>query len=88
MVTLRRNKNKMKSILDEDNEPNIYEWHMRMLEEAKNKHIPTFVNGVLASYKKMDTICLVLEEDSYMYDFVPDDRGNVIQLCFDKVTEY
>lgn len=75
-------------MLNENMEIGIYEWHMRLLEEAKNRHIPTFINGVLASYNMIEAICNILEDDSYMHDFVADDRGNIIQLCFDKVTIY
>jgi hypothetical protein len=74
-------------LTEENYNLSTYEWYKGILEEAKNRSIPTIINGVLVSYNKLETIYLLLENDLYMYDVIPDEKGKIISLCLDRVAD-
>ena len=54
-----------------------------------NRHRnPLSIDGRTASPYEIAEIICVCEESSYMADYVVDENGELVQICFDKVLHY
>lgn len=60
-------------------------WLHEELERAKKQGIPVHIEGQLCHYDSAEVLSEVLEEPTYMMDYVSDDCGKIIGICFDRI---
>jgi hypothetical protein len=53
--------------------------------EARRRGISISINGTIPSWNQPEELLLVLEEASYMKDYIGDDRGKIVQIRFDRI---
>lgn len=66
-------------------QPLAQNWITEEIELANRQGIPASVNGIPYDGTEETSLPLLLEQGSYMEDFVNDERGNIIQINFDRV---
>ena len=62
-------------------------WLQIELERAKEQGLTVQIEGETYKYSNSEELSYVLEEPTYMLDYVSDDEGKIIGICFDKVNE-
>ena len=55
------------------------------LENIRNRGITIFLNGIPSSPSAVTDVLFVNEEDSFMRDYVTDEKGVWKELRFDKI---
>ncbi len=61
-------------------------WIFTEINQAKNNGLLVMINGIYCNSKEeVDTMLLVREEESYMKDYMGDDKGKIIGIAFDRV---
>ena len=55
------------------------------LENIKNRGITIFLNGIPSSPSTVTDVLFVNEDDSFMRDYVTDEKGVWKELRFDKI---
>lgn len=61
---------------------------IQKLEQYETCGIPLSIDGRAVSPYEIAEIICVCEENSYMADYVVDENGELVQICFDKVLHY
>lgn len=64
------------------------DWVIHEMEEAKKRGLKVAVNGVNYSGLSREKLQMFLEESPYMMDFVGDERGHIVAINFDKITDF
>lgn len=62
-------------------------WLQDELERAKKLGLTVQIEGMPCKYNSPAEFSFLLEEPSYMLDYVSDDEGKITGICFDKVNE-
>lgn len=62
-------------------------WLQDELERAKKLGLTVHIEGQACKYTNAAELSYVLEEPSYMLDYVSDDEGRITGICFDRVNE-
>lgn len=62
-------------------------WLQVELERAKKQGLTVQIEGRTCKYNSTAELSYVLEEPTYMLDYVSDDEGRITGICFDKVNE-
>lgn len=62
-------------------------WLQIELERAKELGLTVQIEGRACQYNSPEALSYVLEESSYMLDYVSDEEGRITGICFDKVNE-
>lgn len=62
-------------------------WLRDELERAKTMGLTVQIEGRTCTYSSPDELLSILEEPTYMLDYVSDDEGKITGICFDKVNE-
>ena len=63
-------------------------WLYLLCDEAKKRGLKVAVNGVNYSGLSKEKLQMFLEESPYMMDFVGDERGHIVAINFDKITDF
>lgn len=67
-------------------EPSLAQnWIAEEIELAHRQGIPASINGVLYGSEADTSIPVMLEQGTYMEDFVNDECGNIVQINFDRI---
>ncbi len=53
------------------------------LRQYQKRGIRLLLNGKDSTPKAIEKACGIAEENSYMRDYIPDDRGRISQISFD-----
>lgn len=62
-------------------------WLQEELNRAKKQGLTVHIEGRSCQYQDPSKFFHVLEEPSYMLDYVSDDSGKITGICFDKLNE-
>lgn len=62
-------------------------WLREELKRAKKQGLSVQIEGRSCQYENPEEFFYVLEEPSYMLDYVSDDAGKITGICFDKVNQ-
>lgn len=65
----------------------IYNWISSEIDMAEQYGIPVNVDGIRYSSGEEDELFEVLEEATYMKEYLGDPSGKIIQINFDKVRQ-
>lgn len=65
-----------------------YEKMKEELEAYNEQGITLRLSGRRSSSSKIAHTCCIRECGSYMGDYVLDDQGKLVEICFDKVRKY
>lgn len=66
--------------------PEEINWVYREVSQAKNKGLLVMIDGICCeSLEEADHMLLIREEESYMKDYMGDDKGKIIGIAFDRV---
>lgn len=66
--------------------PEEIDWVFSEISQAKRRGLFVIIDGIYCeSLEQVDHILLIREEESYMKDYVGDDKGKIIGIAFDKV---
>lgn len=57
------------------------------LREYKNKNVNLLLEGRDSTPQEIVNACMVMEEGSYMREYVGNDDGAIIEIRFNKITE-
>lgn len=57
------------------------------LREYKNKRVNLLLEGRYSTPHKIASACVVMEEGSYMREYVGNEDGVIIEIRFNKITE-
>lgn len=61
-------------------------WVFSEINQAKMAGLSVMIDGIYCnSLEDVDHILLIREEESYMKDYMGDDKGKIIGIAFDKV---
>lgn len=60
-------------------------WLQDELERAKALGLTVHIEGRACVYVSTEELSYVLEEPTYMLDYMSDENGKITGLCFDKV---
>lgn len=60
-------------------------WLQDELDRAKKQGLTVQIEGKACQYQNPEKFAHVLEEPSYMLDYVSDENGKITGICFDKV---
>ena len=68
------------------NEREEIKWIFTEFNQAKSRGLFVMINGIYCnSQEEANHLLLVREEESYMEDYMGDDKGNIIGIAFDRV---
>ena len=68
------------------NEREEIKWIFTEFNQAKSRGLFVMIDGTYCnSQEEVDHLLLIREEESYMEDYMGDDKGNIIGIAFDKV---
>lgn len=62
-------------------------WLQDELNRAKREGLTVHIEGKICQYQSPEKFCYVLEEPTYMLDYVCDENGKITGICFDRVNE-
>lgn len=62
-------------------------WLQDELKRAKKQGLTVHIEGRACHYQNPEKFFHVLEEPTYMLDYVSDESGKITGICFDKVKE-
>lgn len=62
-------------------------WLQEELNRAKKQGLTVHIEGKACQYQDPAKFFHLLEEPSYMLDYVSDEDGKITGICFDKVNE-
>lgn len=57
------------------------------LREYKNKQVNLYLEGRDSTPQEIANACVIMEEGSYMREYVGNEDGIIIEIRFDKITE-
>lgn len=57
------------------------------LREYKNKQVNLYLEGRDSTPQEIANACMVMEEGSYMREYVGNEDGIIIEIRFNKITE-
>lgn len=61
-------------------------WVFNEISQAKSAGLSVMINGIYCnSLEDADHMLLIREEESYMKDYMGDEKGKIIGIAFDKV---
>lgn len=61
-------------------------WIFTEINQAKRNGLFVMINGNYCdSLEEVDNMLLIREEESYMKDYMGDDKGKIIGIAFDRV---
>lgn len=61
-------------------------WVFNEINQAKMAGLSVMIDGIYCnSLEDVDHMLLIREEESYMKDYMGDDKGKIIGIAFDKV---
>lgn len=61
-------------------------WVFSEINQAKKAGLAVMINGIYCnSPEEVENMLLIREEESYMKDYMGDDKGKIIGIAFDKV---
>lgn len=60
---------------------------LQFLEFVKQRNIPVVIDGNQCLYEEAELICSVFEDDSYMSDYIVNEKGYIAQVHLDKIQE-
>lgn len=66
----------------------VYERMRGDLEAYNEQGITLRLSGKRASSARIASVCCIRECGSYMGDYILDDTGRLVEICFDKVKKY
>lgn len=66
---------------------NNKDWVINEVQAAREKGIQVSVNGILYDFETPEEILYVVEEATYMPDYIGDEEGKIIQICFDRIND-
>ena len=68
------------------NEREEIKWIFTEFNQAKSRGLSVMINGIYCnSQEDVDHLLLVREKESYMKDYMGDEKGNIIGIAFDRV---
>ena len=68
------------------NEREEIKWIFTEINQAKSRGLSVMINGIYCNnQEEIDNLLLIREEESYMEDYVGDDKGNIIGIAFDRI---
>lgn len=62
-------------------------WVVREVQEATRRGISVSIDGKMYDFKSPEEVFGVLEEANYMPDYIGNEEGKIVQICFDKINE-
>lgn len=62
-------------------------WLRDELERAKAMGLTVQIEGRTCTYSNPEELLSILEEPTYMLDYLSDDEGKITGICFDRVNE-
>ena len=62
-------------------------WLRDELKRAKEMGLTVQIDDKICQYQKPEEFFYVLEEEPYMLDYLSDDNGKIIGLCFNRLSE-
>lgn len=66
----------------------VYEKMKDDLEAYNEQGITLRLSGKRASSSRIANVCCIRESGSYMGDYVLDESGRLVEICFDKVRKH
>lgn len=63
----------------------IRQWILEEIHIANNQGIPVQVEGVYYNNCNIQELPYLQEEESYMKDYLEDERGKIKEIAFDKI---
>ena len=62
------------------------DWIVREITDAREDGLFVVINGVYCeNMEEVDNMLLIREEETYMKDYVGDEKGTIIGIAFDKI---
>jgi hypothetical protein len=55
------------------------------IKEAKRRGISISVNGIPYQWNQKEELLIVLEEATYMKDYIGDESGKIVQIRYDRI---
>lgn len=66
--------------------PTEIDWIVSEISHARSRGLFVMIDGIYCeNQEQADHMLLIKEEESYMQDYMGDDKGNIIGIAFDKV---
>lgn len=79
----------VREIMNQKQDENYFNPNTEEIKWAQDLGISFVIDGRSCSYgNDYYFICTVLSDDRYMRDYVSDDKGRIIQIRLDKVSNY
>ena len=66
----------------------VYEKMKEELDAYNEQGVLLSLSGKQASSARIADVCCIRESGSYMGDYILDDDGKLVEICFDKVRKY
>lgn len=66
----------------------VYEKMKEDLDAYNEQGVMLRLSGKRASSARIANVCCIRESGSYMGDYVLNDEGRLVEICFDKVKKY